>query len=149
MPPRARGANPPSSATRRTTSRSGARSWPAPWPPPPGGLASPPSSPLHIGESMREQGVDASTLGLRYGLFGAEPWTEELRHKIEAVLFLTAVDFYGLSEIIGPGGAVGGAGGRNGGGRRPRRGQGGSWPSPRSRRRRCPPSATGRETSRA
>src|SRR3970282_839250 len=72
----------------------------------PQGLACTPSFALPIGESRREQGVDASPLGLRYGLFGAEPWTEELRHKIEAVLFLTAVDFYGLSEIIGPGVAV-------------------------------------------
>jgi phenylacetate-CoA ligase len=80
----------------------------------PQGLACTPSFALHIGESMREQGVDASTLGLRYGLFGAEPWTEEMRHKIEAVLFLTAVDFYGLSEIIGPGVAVECAEVRNG-----------------------------------
>ncbi|MEK6530728.1 MAG: phenylacetate--CoA ligase [candidate division NC10 bacterium] len=80
----------------------------------PQGLACTPSFALHIGESMREQGVDASILGLRYGLFGAEPWTEELRHKIEAVLFLTAVDFYGLSEIIGPGVAVECAEVRNG-----------------------------------
>ncbi|MFZ1061269.1 MAG: phenylacetate--CoA ligase [Candidatus Rokuibacteriota bacterium] len=80
----------------------------------PQGLACTPSFALHIGESMREQGVDASTLGLRYGLFGAEPWTEGMRHKIEAVLFLTAVDFYGLSEIIGPGVAAECAEVRNG-----------------------------------
>ena len=72
----------------------------------PQGLACTPSFALHIGESLREQGVDTSTLGLRYGLFGAEPWSEEMRHQIEAVLSLTAVDFYGLSEIIGPGVAV-------------------------------------------
>lgn len=69
----------------------------------PQGLACTPSFALHIGESMREQGIDTSALGLRYGLFGAEPWSEEMRQQIEAVLCVTAVDFYGLSEIIGPG----------------------------------------------
>jgi phenylacetate-CoA ligase len=72
----------------------------------PQGLACTPSFALHIGESLREQGIDGRTLGLRYGLFGAEPWSEELRVEIEAVLGLRAVDFYGLSEIIGPGVAV-------------------------------------------
>lgn len=72
----------------------------------PQGLACTPSFALHIGESMREAGIDTSALGLRYGLFGAEPWTEGMRQKIEAVLCLTAVDFYGLSEIVGPGVAV-------------------------------------------
>ncbi len=72
----------------------------------PQGLACTPSFALHIGESLREQGVDAKTLGLRYGLFGAEPWSEALRTQIEALLGLTAVDFYGLSEVIGPGVAV-------------------------------------------
>ena len=72
----------------------------------PQGLACTPSFALHIGESLREQGIDGRTLGLRYGLFGAEPWSEELRAQIEAVLGLRAVDFYGLSEIIGPGVAV-------------------------------------------
>lgn len=72
----------------------------------PQGLACTPSFALHIGESLREAGIDSRSLGLRYGLFGAEPWSEEMRHQIEAVLSLTAVDFYGLSEIIGPGVAV-------------------------------------------
>ncbi|MBI4589557.1 MAG: phenylacetate--CoA ligase [Candidatus Rokubacteria bacterium] len=72
----------------------------------PQGLACTPSFALHIGETLREQGVEPSKLGLRYGLFGAEPWSEELRREIEAVLALTAVDFYGLSEIIGPGVSV-------------------------------------------
>lgn len=72
----------------------------------PQGLACTPSFALHIGESMRDAGIDTSALGLRYGLFGAEPWTEGMRQKIEAVLCLTAVDFYGLSEIVGPGVAV-------------------------------------------
>jgi phenylacetate-CoA ligase len=72
----------------------------------PQGLACTPSFALHIGESLKEHGVDGRSLGLRYGLFGAEPWTEEMRREIEALLGLTAVDFYGLSEIIGPGVAV-------------------------------------------
>lgn len=69
----------------------------------PQGLACTPSFALHIGEAMREAGVKAETIGLRYGLFGAEPWSEGMRRQIEAVLGLTAVDFYGLSEVIGPG----------------------------------------------
>jgi phenylacetate-CoA ligase len=69
----------------------------------PQGLAATPSFALHIGETMLEQGTDPRALGLAYGLFGAEPWTEELRRQIEAVLGLTAIDFYGLSEIVGPG----------------------------------------------
>src|SRR5881296_2941567 len=60
----------------------------------PQGLACTPSFALHIGESLREQGTDAGRLGLRYGLFGAEPWSEEMRRQIEALLGLTAVDFY-------------------------------------------------------
>lgn len=69
----------------------------------PQGLACTPSFALHLGEAMREAGVDARGLGLRYGTFGAEPWTEGMRRQIEGVLGLTAVDFYGLSEVIGPG----------------------------------------------
>jgi len=72
----------------------------------PQGLACTPSFALHIGESLREQGADPRAVGLRYGLFGAEPWTEGLRRQIEALLGLRAVDFYGLSEIIGPGVSV-------------------------------------------
>ncbi len=69
----------------------------------PQGLACTPSFALHLGESLREAGVDPRGLGLRYGMFGAEPWTEGMRRQIEALLGLTAVDFYGLSEVIGPG----------------------------------------------
>lgn len=72
----------------------------------PQGLACTPSFALHIGESLREHGIDSRGLGLRYGLFGAEPWTEGMRHEIETLLGLTAIDFYGLSEIIGPGVSV-------------------------------------------
>jgi len=69
----------------------------------PQGLASTPSFALYIGESMREQGMDPRAVGLRYGLFGAEPWTEAMRAQLEELWGLTALDFYGLSEIIGPG----------------------------------------------
>jgi phenylacetate-CoA ligase len=69
----------------------------------PHGLACTPSFALHIGESMREQGLDPRKVGLGYGLFGAEPWTEAMRAQLEALWGCAAVDFYGLSEMIGPG----------------------------------------------
>jgi phenylacetate-CoA ligase len=72
----------------------------------PNGLACTPSFALHIGESMRETGQDPRAIGLRYGLFGAEPWTEPMRAQLEALWGCAAVDFYGLSELIGPGVAV-------------------------------------------
>ena len=69
----------------------------------PQGLACTPSFALHIGESMREQGIDPRALGVAYGLFGAEPWTEAMRAQLQALWGCVAVDFYGLSEMIGPG----------------------------------------------
>jgi phenylacetate-CoA ligase len=69
----------------------------------PQGLACTPSFALHIADSMREAGRDPRALGLRYGLFGAEPWTDAMRRELEARYGVTACDFYGLSEIIGPG----------------------------------------------
>ena len=69
----------------------------------PQGLACTPSFALYIGESLREQGSDPRAIGLAYGLFGAEPWTEAMRSQLEALWGCPAVDFYGLSEIIGPG----------------------------------------------
>jgi len=69
----------------------------------PQGLACTPSFALHIGEAMREQDLDPREVGLRYGLFGAEPWTDAMRGQLEALWGISAVDFYGLSEIIGPG----------------------------------------------
>jgi phenylacetate-CoA ligase len=69
----------------------------------PQGLACTPSFALHIGETLREQGSDPRAIGLGYGLFGAEPWTEAMRGQLEALWGCPAVDFYGLSEIIGPG----------------------------------------------
>jgi len=71
------------------------------------GLCCTPSYALNLGDTMREMGVDAAALRLRYGLFGAEPWTEQLRQQIEqAIPGLRACDVYGLSEIVGPGVAV-------------------------------------------
>lgn len=69
----------------------------------PHGLACTPSFALYIGESLREQGGDPAALGLRYGLFGAEPWTEAMRARLQSLWGCPAVDFYGLSEVIGPG----------------------------------------------
>ena len=69
----------------------------------PHGLACTPSFALHIGEALREAGQDPRGLGLRYGLFGAEPWTEGMRAQLEALWGMVASDFYGLSELIGPG----------------------------------------------
>ena len=69
----------------------------------PAGLAATPSFALHIAETFAEQGGDAQALGLRYGLFGAEPWTEGLRAALERAFGCRAYDVYGLSEIVGPG----------------------------------------------
>ncbi|WP_026416260.1 phenylacetate--CoA ligase family protein [Actinomadura oligospora] len=60
-----------------------------------------PAYALRLGEAAAEAGADVSSL--RAGIFGAEPWSEELRTAIQAVLPLKALDIYGLSEIIGPG----------------------------------------------
>jgi phenylacetate-CoA ligase len=62
-----------------------------------------PSYALYIAEVGNEMGIDFSKMPLKIGVFGAEPWTEEMRREIESRLFIDAVDIYGLSEIIGPG----------------------------------------------
>jgi phenylacetate-CoA ligase len=69
----------------------------------PAGLAATPSFALHMAESLREHGGRPDTLGLRYGMYGAEPWTEALRGALEKAWGCPAFDIYGLSEIIGPG----------------------------------------------
>jgi phenylacetate-CoA ligase len=66
-------------------------------------LACTPSYALHIAQAVREAGIATDELRLEVGLFGAEPWTEAMRDQIEAELGLTAINFYGLSEIVGPG----------------------------------------------
>ncbi|MCL4418283.1 MAG: phenylacetate--CoA ligase [Actinobacteria bacterium] len=62
-----------------------------------------PSYALFVAEVGNEMGVDFSKMPLKTGIFGAEPWTEEMRQEIESRLFIDAIDIYGLSEIIGPG----------------------------------------------
>ena len=66
-------------------------------------LACTPSYALHLAEAIAEEKVDRSALKLRVGVFGAEPWTEAMRREIQERLGITAIDIYGLSEIIGPG----------------------------------------------
>ncbi|WKV75620.1 phenylacetate--CoA ligase [Streptomyces sp. PCS3-D2] len=62
-----------------------------------------PSYMLTLLDEMERQGVDPRATSLRTGIFGAEPWTEEMRREIEERLGMDAVDIYGLSEVIGPG----------------------------------------------
>ena len=62
-----------------------------------------PSYAMYIGETVRDMGIDPKELKLRAGIFGAEPWTEEMRREIERLLAIRAYDIYGLSEIAGPG----------------------------------------------
>jgi phenylacetate-CoA ligase len=61
-----------------------------------------PSYMLAIADEMERQGLSARDSSLRIGIFGAEPWTNELRAKIEQRTSLQALDLYGLSEVIGP-----------------------------------------------
>lgn len=69
-------------------------------------LTATPSYALHLAEVAEEMGVSFETLKFKYGIFGAEPWSEQMRLEIERKLHLKAVDIYGLSEVIGPGVAV-------------------------------------------
>jgi phenylacetate-CoA ligase len=62
-----------------------------------------PSYMLAILDEFRRQGLDPAASSLRYGIFGAEPWTEAMRREIEDAFDLKATDIYGLSEVMGPG----------------------------------------------
>ncbi|MEX3985735.1 phenylacetate--CoA ligase PaaK [Paraburkholderia sp. EG287A] len=62
-----------------------------------------PSYMLAIADEMERQGIDPATCSLRIGIFGAEPWTNDMRRAIEQRMGITAVDIYGLSEVMGPG----------------------------------------------
>ncbi|KUM82969.1 MULTISPECIES: phenylacetate--CoA ligase PaaK [Streptomyces] len=62
-----------------------------------------PSYMLTLLDEFERQGVDPRSTSLKVGIFGAEPWTEEMRREIEERLDIHAVDIYGLSEVIGPG----------------------------------------------
>lgn len=66
-------------------------------------IACTPSYALFLAESIEEMKIDRSKIKLRVGVFGAEPWTENMRREIESKLGIKAIDIYGLSEIIGPG----------------------------------------------
>lgn len=66
-------------------------------------LASTPSYALHLAEAAQEMGVDIRELPLRAGVFGAEPWSANMRRELEDALGITAIDIYGLSEVLGPG----------------------------------------------
>jgi phenylacetate-CoA ligase len=69
-------------------------------------LVATPSYALVIAQALADEGVDPATSPLELGLFGGEPWTEGLRGQIDRALGIKAVNFYGLSEMCGPGVAV-------------------------------------------
>ncbi len=62
-----------------------------------------PSYMLSLIDEMERQGIDPSKTSLKLGIFGAEPWTEEMRAEMEHKLDMHALDIYGLSEVVGPG----------------------------------------------
>ncbi len=62
-----------------------------------------PSYALLIADTIREMGISINSLSLKYGLFGAEPWSENMRKEIQDKLKIIATDNYGLSEVMGPG----------------------------------------------
>jgi phenylacetate-CoA ligase len=66
-------------------------------------LTATPSYSLHLAEVAEEMGVSFKDLKFKYGIFGAEPWSEIMRDEMERKLDLVAVDIYGLSEVMGPG----------------------------------------------
>ena len=66
-------------------------------------LVGTPSYAMLVAETIQEMGIPVSALSLKYGLFGAEPWSEGMRQEIQDKLGIVATDNYGLSEILGPG----------------------------------------------
>jgi len=62
-----------------------------------------PSYMLALVDEMRSQGIDPRSTSLEIGIFGAEPWTNQMREEMEQTLDIKALDIYGLSEVIGPG----------------------------------------------
>ncbi len=66
-------------------------------------LACTPSYALFLAEAIHESGINRNEFKLKAGVFGAEPWTENMRKEIEEKLGIIAIDIYGLSEVIGPG----------------------------------------------
>ncbi len=69
-------------------------------------LTATPSYALYLAEVAKDMGVSFNDLNFKFGIFGAEPWSEKMRQEIERKLNLTAVDIYGLSEVMGPGVAI-------------------------------------------
>ncbi|MBL4901487.1 MAG: phenylacetate--CoA ligase [Desulfocapsa sp.] len=69
-------------------------------------LLATPSYALNLAETMEAVGVDPKSLSLRVGVFGAEPWSDNMRDEVERKLNIKAVDIYGLSEVMGPGVAM-------------------------------------------
>lgn len=65
-----------------------------------------PSYAVYLAEEMEKMGIKPEQMSIKYGIFGAEPWTDEMRKEIENKLKIKAFDIYGLSEISGPGVAV-------------------------------------------
>ena len=66
-------------------------------------LACTPSYALHLADAMAEHGYSLKDMKVKKGVFGAEPWTENMRHELERKWGIHAYDIYGLSEIMGPG----------------------------------------------
>ena len=66
-------------------------------------IAATPSYMLVIVDEIERQGIDPRSTSLQVGIFGAEPWTNEMRVELEARLDIHAIDMYGLSEVMGPG----------------------------------------------
>jgi phenylacetate-CoA ligase len=62
-----------------------------------------PSHALAIADTIMESGMNVNSLSLKYGLFGAEPWSESMRQELQEKLKIIATDNYGLSEVMGPG----------------------------------------------
>lgn len=69
----------------------------------PRGISATPSYVLNIAEEMERMGIDPRQTSVEYGIFGAEPWSEEMREQLEEKFAIKAVDIYGLSEVMGPG----------------------------------------------
>ncbi|MDQ6598229.1 phenylacetate--CoA ligase [Bacillus salipaludis] len=72
----------------------------------PRGICGTPSYILNIVEQMERMGMNPRETSLEYGIFGSEPWTEEMRATLERKLDIKAIDIYGLSEVMGPGVAI-------------------------------------------
>jgi phenylacetate-CoA ligase len=69
----------------------------------PRGISGTPSYILNILEEMERMGIDTRATSVEYGIFGAEPWSEEMRVQLEQKMNIKAIDIYGLSEVMGPG----------------------------------------------